>query len=50
MLPTDHLATALKDGADPQKLKLTADEKKSLVMFLRSLDGAPLDPIVLLAK
>jgi cytochrome c peroxidase len=30
----------------PMKLRLTPQEKKDLVTFLRSLEGDPVDPIV----
>ena len=43
---TPHLAKALKDGDEARKLKLTPAEKDALVMFLRALEGTPVDPIV----
>ena len=43
---TTHLAAALKDGDEPRKLNLRVDEKDALVMFLRALEGTPVDPIV----
>jgi cytochrome c peroxidase len=51
VLPTTHLAPALKDGGEPRQLKLDNDEKNTpeknaLVMFLRALEGTPVDPIV----
>ena len=44
---TPHLAKALKDGDEARKLKLTPAEKDALVMFLRALEGTPVDPIVM---
>jgi cytochrome c peroxidase len=46
VLPTKHLAAALRDGDDPRRLKLEVDEKNALVMFLRALEGTPVDAIV----
>jgi cytochrome c peroxidase len=47
VLWTRHLAKALKDGDEAQELKLTPAEKDALVMFLRALEGTPVDPIVM---
>jgi cytochrome c peroxidase len=47
VLWTRHLATALKDGDEPRKLRLTPSERDALVMFLRALEGTPVDPIVI---
>jgi cytochrome c peroxidase len=47
ILPTSHLAKALKDGDEPQRLNLNEEEKNALVMFLRALEGTPVDPIVM---
>jgi cytochrome c peroxidase len=47
VLWTRHLAKALKDGDEARELKLTPAEKDALVMFLRALEGTPVDPIVM---
>jgi cytochrome c peroxidase len=47
VLWTSHLAEALKDGDEARKLKLSPAEKDALVMFLRALEGTPVDPIVM---
>jgi cytochrome c peroxidase len=44
--PTAHLATALRDGERERQLQLTEAERTALVVFLRTLDGVPPDPIV----
>jgi cytochrome c peroxidase len=41
-----YLANELKDGEKVQRLNLAADEVDALVLFLRSLQGRPVDPIV----
>jgi cytochrome c peroxidase len=46
VLWTRHLAKALKDGEEAQKLRLTQGKKDALVMFLRALEGTPVDSIV----
>jgi cytochrome c peroxidase len=43
---TTHLAAALKDGERPRRLKLTPNEKEALVLFLRALEGTPVDRTV----
>jgi cytochrome c peroxidase len=50
VLPTSHLALALKDGDGEQKLHLTKGEKSALVMFLRALEGTPVDSVVTKAE
>src|SRR5262249_52991539 len=42
----DIFVTASKKPIAPLKLTLTPDEKKDLVLFLRALQGDPIDPIV----
>jgi cytochrome c peroxidase len=44
--PSLRLAKALKDDDHERQLNLTPDERDALVMFLRSLEGTPVDPIV----
>ncbi len=44
--PSPYLAAALRDGNHEQNLHLTEAEIDALVLFLKSLDGTPLDPIV----
>lgn len=44
--PTRYLAAALRSGDREQNLHLSDAEIDALVLFLESLDGAPLDPIV----
>jgi cytochrome c peroxidase len=43
---TTHLAAELKDGDVPRRLRLDADDREALVLFLRSLEGTPVDPMV----
>lgn len=47
VLPTPYLAKALKDGEREQRLQLSQDDRNALVVFLRSLQGGPIDAIVL---
>jgi cytochrome c peroxidase len=44
---SSHLASALKQGEHRQTLDLSDDEKETLVLFLRSLEGSPVDPILI---
>lgn len=46
IIPTVHLARALHEGNHELRLRLSKDEGDALVMFLRSLQSAPVDPIV----
>jgi cytochrome c peroxidase len=46
ILWTPRLADGLKDGDNPRRLHLSGEEKDALVVFLRALDGTPVDPIV----
>jgi cytochrome c peroxidase len=41
-----HVARPLLEESMPRRLKLTQQERESLVMFLRALEGMPVDPIV----
>jgi cytochrome c peroxidase len=41
--PSLRLAKALKDDDREQQLNLTPEERDALVMFLRSLEGTPVD-------
>jgi cytochrome c peroxidase len=44
--PSLRLAKALRDDDHEQQLNLTPDERDALVMFLRALEGTPVDPMV----
>jgi cytochrome c peroxidase len=46
VLPSLRLAKVLKDGERPQRLQLSLHDKEALVLFLRALEGTPVDPIV----
>jgi cytochrome c peroxidase len=46
ILATPYLAEALRAGDREQNLRLSPEETDALVLFLRSLDGSPVDPIV----
>ncbi len=42
-----YLAAELHGASEsPQRLQLSADEARALILFLRSLDGGPVDPII----
>jgi cytochrome c peroxidase len=43
---TRHLAAPLKKGIMPQYLDLTQRDEEALVIFLRALQGRPVDPMV----
>jgi cytochrome c peroxidase len=42
----DRLARPLLDGDRPRRLGLSEEDRDSLAMFLRALEGTPLDPMV----
>jgi len=44
--PTPHLARVLRDGSREQQLWLSPEEKDALVIFLRTLEGRPLEPVI----
>lgn len=44
--PTPHLAKALKDGEREQRLRLSQEEMDALVIFLRTLEGRPIEAIL----
>ena len=41
-----RLARPLLDGVGPRRLGLSEYDRDSLLMFLRALEGTPVDPIV----
>ena len=44
--PSLYLAAPLKDDVRERRLQLSNEEKDALVMFLRSLEGTPVDAMV----
>jgi cytochrome c peroxidase len=45
--PGEHLDPELRDGVRPQSLHLEIIEAEALELFLRSLDGEPVNPILI---
>lgn len=42
-----YVASALKDGIVPQNLRLTTEEKQALLIYLRALQGQPMEPMLI---